>query len=275
MKDNFEISLLNSANIMKKGYAIIAANTGKAIATITLVVASLVIFTDISFAHITSNTFTSTMAIMLIASYLMYFSMEDAGERLGEESEEFKQTDNKYRQLADKITGERIADLRNFCRSYSLSELEYRRISFLIKNGYSDEEFCDYKNGAKYSKKATRVFRKAEKLKPITVTPATLLSKGSATSKSELLSPDTGKLFTMILKLIPTTVCTLVTVSLVLNVKENMNAAVIIDGILKLSSLPIIGFKGYAAGYNYAKGTLKIWTETKTRLLDAFLKSKA
>ena len=77
----------------------------------------------------------------------------------------------------------------------------------------------------------------------------------------------------MLLKMIPTTVCTLVTVSLVLKVKSDMNAAVIIDGILKLSSLPIIGFKGYAAGYNYARGTLRLWTETKSRLLDAFLKS--
>ena len=73
MKDSFEISLLNSASLMKRGYTLLASNAGKAVAVITLVVASLVIFTDISFADVTSKTFTSTMAIMLMASYLMYF----------------------------------------------------------------------------------------------------------------------------------------------------------------------------------------------------------
>ena len=201
--------------------------------------------------------------------------MEDAGERLGEESDEYKRADEKYTQLTEKISGDKILALREFCEDYSISELEYRKSSYIINRGYSKEEYEEYKNGKKFDKKATRVFRKSEKLKAVAITPKTLLSREEASSRSELTPPGIGKFFGMALKMIPTTVCTLVTVSLVLRVKENMNAAVIIDGILKLSSLPIIGFKGYAAGYNYARGTLRMWTETKSRLLDAFLKSNS
>ena len=55
-----------------------------------------------------------------------------------------------------------------------------------------------------------------------------------------------------------------------LNVKEDMTASDVINGILKLSALPVIGFKGYSAGYGYTKNSLSLWIETKANILEKF-----
>ena len=91
MKDNnFERALLGTDDVIKRGRDLLINNVGKTVALITLLLACLVTFTDISFYELGTERFTSTLVMMLIASYLMYFSLEDAGERLGEESEEKK-----------------------------------------------------------------------------------------------------------------------------------------------------------------------------------------
>jgi hypothetical protein len=64
----------------------------------------------------------------------------------------------------------------------------------------------------------------------------------------------------------------LFTVSIMLGVKDGMTAEFILESILKLSTLPIIGLRGYSQGYAYAKGELTLWLETKTRLIEGYLK---
>lgn len=274
MKNDFEVSLLESGNLIKRGCGFLISNLGKTVAVITLVITSLVLFTDIGFAKFTSEGFTSTMAVMLLASYLMYFSMEDAGERLGEESEEYKKASDMCAELSDKIKGSEIPMLRAFCKDYAREELEYRRGNLLLYYGFTEEDYRKYKSGVACDKKSRRVFRKADRLKTFTLTPRELLSKEKKRERSELQNPESTKLPAMILKLIPTTLCMTVTVSVMLTAKENLGAADIIDGIFKLSALPVVGFRGYAAGYNFAKSTETSWLRTKARLLEAFLNRK-
>ena len=275
MKDKFEISLLESGELIKRGAATLINNVGRTIAVITLAVTSLVLFTDISFAGFNAESFTSTMAVMLMASYLMYFSLEDSGEKLGEESEEYKKSKSNCDTLIERITGDKIHELRNFCKSYSKEEADYRRTNLLLARGYSVEEYQRYKNGDAFNKKALRVFRHADRLRAKSLTPRDLLTKERAGAKSELYNPESSKLLRMILKLLPTTVCMIITVSVMLTTKDNMSAATVIDGLFKLSTLLIIGFKGYASGYNYSKHILPMWIDTKARLLDAFLKNQS
>lgn len=274
MKNDFEISLLESGNLIKRGCGILVSNIGKTVAVITLVITSLVLFTDIGFAKFTGESFTSTMAVMLLASYLMYFSMEDAGERLGEESDEYKKAYDASCRLSDKITGQDIKALRSFCKEYSKEELEYRRANLLLRYGYSVSDYQNYQSAGTCDKKARRIFRKAEKLKAFNLTPRMLLSKEKSREKNELRNPESFKLPSMIIKLIPTTLCMTVTVSVMLTAKENFGAADVIDGLFKLSALPVVGFRGYAAGYNFTKRTLTSWISTKSRLLEAFLTDK-
>ena len=82
--------LLSLGESIRGGFSSVISNSGKVVAFITLLVAVLVTFTDIAFLDLHSESFTSTLVIMLISAYLMYFSLEDAGEKEGEESEEYR-----------------------------------------------------------------------------------------------------------------------------------------------------------------------------------------
>ena len=273
MKDKFELSLLESGEIMKRGTAALVNNIGRVVATITIIVSALVLFTDVKMTDLGSESFTTTLAVMMISSYLMYFSMTEAGENAGERCEKYKSALDKYNELCREVSGDKIAALRKFSQRYSADELRYRRESFLIGYGYGTDEYESYRRGEKQTKKATRVFRRADKFRAIALTPKSLLSSEQSKEKSELSNPGKFRFAFMVLRLLPTTVCMTVTVSVMLTTKDNLSIGVILDGIFKLSSLLLIGFKGYVSGYNYKKHKLKLWLETKTRLLDAFLKS--
>ena len=110
-------------------------------------------------------------------------------------------------------------------------------------------------------------------MKPVALTPRELLSREHSSLKSELTNPEYGKSARLALRLIPSSVCMLFTVSVMLSTKDGMSAEFILESILKLSALPIIGIKGYTHGYSYAKNDLSLWLQTKTKLIDAFLKS--
>lgn len=271
MKDSFDIGIVSSGELMKKGYSFLVANVGKTVALITLLVTALVSFTEISFSEFGGKSFTSTLILMLISSYVMYFSLEDAGEKLGRESEAYKTADEKLSKLKENIKGSDISRLREFCLDYRNAELEYRRSNMLFSLGYTEDEYNRYVNGEKMDKKAEKNLGRVKKIKRAELDAANLLS-GNKRQESELKNPESSRLFHMILKLIPSTVCTIFTISVMISVKDNMTAAGVIEALLKLSTLPVIGLKGYSGGYEYVTSSEIGWMETKARLLDAFLK---
>ena len=263
--------LLELGGAIRKGYTSIIANAGKVIAFITLLVAVIVTFADIAFSDITSQAFTTTLAVMLLSSYLMYFSLEDTGEKEGERCEEFKIANENYLLVRKRITPQCIDSLRLFCLDYSSRELEYRRLSYLGEMGYSKSDLEAYKNGKSFPLKARRVFRRAENMHAVKLSPAILLSRSHSVIKSELTSPAYKKYFGAVMSLIPSTVCMIFTISVILTTKDNMSISTVIDGLVKLSALPIIGFKGLIDGYRYSKEDKSCWLETKARLLESFL----
>ena len=92
MKGRLEIGLIETENLIKKSSAALINNIGKTVAIITLFVTVLITFTDISFADFGTESFATSALMLMLASYLMYFSLEDAGERLCEEGEEYKKS---------------------------------------------------------------------------------------------------------------------------------------------------------------------------------------
>ena len=119
MRKGTHSDLLELGGMMSRGYSSLIAGAGKVIAVITLVIAVLVTFTDMAFSGFGSKNFTSTLIVMLLASYMMYFSLEDSGEREGEESEEFITSDKRYLNVRSRITPDLIDPLRAFCLEYS------------------------------------------------------------------------------------------------------------------------------------------------------------
>ena len=271
MKDGLDLGIISSGALMKKGYSFLIANVGKAVAIITLFVTALVSFTEISFSDFGGESFTTTLIMMLLASYIMYFSLEDAGEKLGRDSDGYKSVADKYEVVRSKISGADITALRQFCLDYRNADLEYRRSDMLFSLGYTNEEYARYLNGEILSKKAEKALRRVKKIKRAELDAAGLLSKGFK-SDGELRDPKSSRIINMIIRLIPSTVCMIFTVSVMINARDNMTAAGVIESILKLSTLPVIGLRGYADGYNLATVTEVSRLRMRIRLLGAFLK---
>lgn len=274
MEKDSASDLLRLGGMMQRGYAAVIANAGKVIAFITLTVAVLVSFTDMAFSDLTSESFTTTLMVMLISSYLMYFSLEDTGEREGEETEEFKAAREKYLIARAKITPEDIDSLRDFCLDYSMQELKYRRLYYLGEMGYSESDYTAYKSGKKYPRRGVRVFRRAEKMKAVKLSPAVLMSGSHNSLCGELTDPKRRKLMDALVSLIPSTLCTVFTVSVILTAKDDMSLYGVINSLVKLSALPIVGFKGMMDGFRFAREDKSAWLETKARLLSSFADTK-
>ena len=274
MKQGFDTTLLSSGEMMRKGYSSLVANMGKTIAIITLLVATVVSFTEIGFCDVTAASFTSTLIMMLIASYIMYFSLEDAGEKLGRENEEYGAVLKEYNDRKKKISGSDIVSLRSFCLRYRQEELEYRKSNILFSEGYTREEYDAYKNGAFVSKKTRRVFKKIDRMRRAELTAMNLLSRDVRSGASELKNPEKWKVLSLFIRMIPSTVCMIFTVSVMISTRDNLTVGAIIECILKLATLPIIGLRGYTAGYEYVTKSETAWLQTKTNLLDAFLNEK-
>lgn len=244
---------------------------GKVIAAITLTVAALVTFTDAALSGMGAERFTTTLTVMLISSYLMYFSLEDTGEREGESTKEYQAALSEYRAARSKITPEHIDPLRNFCLDYSRRELEYRRLCFLGERGYSLSQLQAYRDGEKFPRRAARTFKRAESLRAIKLSPAMLMS-ADHTPSSELRDPRGRKLLDALTSLIPSTLATVFTVSVIITAKDGMTLSTVLDGIVKLSALPIIGFKGMLDGFRFCRVDRSAWLSAKAGIIRGFLK---
>jgi len=265
---------VNADALVKKTGAAMVKSAGKIIAALTAAVACLLTFTDVSLGGFGSKALTGTLVMMLIAVYLIYFSLEDAGERLGEEGEDFLAARAKYAAVREKIGTEDMTSLREFCSAYTEAELKYRRELALAERGYRTEELEGWLKGEKFDTGAVRVFKRVKKMKPIRLTPQALLAADTRRGK-ELSDPDRLKLWRMAVRLIPTSVCTVVTVSVVLTMKDGLTAEAVIEGILKLATLPIVAIRGYSAGYRHVTDAVIPWTERKTELLTSFLEKRS
>lgn len=259
--------------LLNRGYSTLLNNLGKAVAVITATVSLLLTFTDVTFGNFSSECFTSSLAVMLISSYLIYFSLESAGEKFGEGTVEYRTALEYYKSVSDKIGPDAIEAVRDFSAEYAKGEGEYRRRVYLASRGLSLSELDEWKSGKRFSKSESRVLKRASKIREKTLTPTLLLSVENA-RHSELENPERSKFFALLLKLVPSTLGTVFTVSVMLTAKDGLTAPAVIEGILKLSALPIIGFNGYTTGYEYVKNKKSQWLMTKARILEAFIKSR-
>ncbi len=275
MRD-FEKKLLDSSEALKNGFTKLMKNFGQAVAFVTAAVAILVTFTEVAFSTVTFESIAPSATALLVCSYIIYFSLEEAGERLGEESEEFTMAKARHRKAVSSLSGADAVPFRQFLAQYSKSELVYRREAALLELGLSREELTDYlsmnkRQRAQIPKERRCGLRKIAAFKPCTLTPSSLLGTEKQSRRAELRSPEGRKLPMLILKLLPSTLCMLITVCIVLNLRENMSASDVVNGIVKLMALPLSAFKGYSAGYCYVKGSLSAWFNTKAEIIEGYL----
>lgn len=271
MNKDFDSEILSFSERIRGGYAYLIANLSKIIAAVTAVVTAMLVFTDIAFLGFSSKEFTTTLGLILISSYIMYFSLEEAGERLYEDSEEYKSLAEKYTSVADKISLERLGALREYCQRYADEELIFRRRNALLSIGCTEEDYNAFLRGECSDKKRRITLCRIAKMQRVKLTPEMLLYRGGDAAE-KIRDPKKSKMLMLLLKILPSTVCMLFTASVVLSAKE-MQAVTVIEGIMKLSALPIVGFRGYVNGYNYKKDSESEWLRTKIRLIEGFLEA--
>ena len=257
--------------MMKDGGSYLINNAGRIVALITAMIAVLVTFANVSFSAFAEESFTVSLAVMLFSSYVIYFSLEASGERLGEGSDEFNSAIGKYNSVRDMITPEDITELREFCFDYAREDAKNRQRILLSEAGLAWDEYLEYKEGRIFSQRQRAVFRRCDRIRPARLTPPLLLSREGSTARCELKGPLGAKILSFILGLLPTTLGAFFTVSVILTAKSELTASVIIEGIIKLSALPIIGFKGYSSGYSFVKNSKSKWIETKADILNEFI----
>lgn len=271
MKKSFDEELLSATGKLRSGYTYLLGNLGKLTAAFTALLTALLVFTDIEFLGINSKEFSTTLILVLISTYVCYFSLEEAGERLFEESEEYQKIKSDYEQTAEKITVEMLPRLREYLSDYADEEFKYRQGQMLLSRGLSREELTAYLGGEPCERKKQRSLRQIAKAKRLSLTPELLLT--ASPRASELKNPKKTKYPTLIARILPSTVCMIFTVSVVLTFKE-MTLEGIIEALVKLSTIPVAAFRGYAGGYNYKKLEESPYVESKTRLLRGFLDTK-
>lgn len=267
MSKDFETALLEADGAVKSGIAAIIGNLGKTVAVITLAVACLVTFTDVSLIGVNTEKYATSLAVMVISSYVMYFSLLDVGGERGRESAEYVKAKERYDATRVKLSGDMMPALRDFCVEYSRAELEYRRCEYLMYYGLCDSDIKSFKDG-----REKRIRRRSSRLRAVTLSPAMLLSTQKNVKRGELYNPERGKILKSFVKLLPSTLCTCLTVSVVLSVKDGMTAEDVLNGLLKLAALPIVGIRGYVDGLVFAEKNESAWLRTRTMILESFLK---
>ena len=281
MNKDFDTEIIGIGDRIKGGYSYLISNFSKIVAVVTAAAATMMVFTDVTFLGINSRELTTSLLLILVSSYLMYFSLEEAGEKLYEEGEDFKNLTKEYSEELEKIGLDKLPRLREYCEKYADEELTYRKRQALLAAGLSAGEYEAFiKNGNldtrdlqggtfKQNRKKIRALSKISKMKRLKLSPEMLLSLDSYQNE-RIKDPGRGKLFMLGVKILPSTLCMFFTASVVLTAKE-LSPVAVIEGIIKLSALPIVGFRGYINGYNYKKDSEAAWIKTKIKLLRGFL----
>ena len=269
--NEFESRILDFGDSLKPTLEGFINNVGKIVALLCLLATLLVTFTDVSFGGIDAQGTLPTLILLLISSYIIYFSLEDAGEKLGQKTQDYLSSKERFEQLRQRVGGERLSELRDYLEGYCKDELIYRRRRLLFSFGLCEEDLTDYLEGKRFPRKKQRRLRKIAKTKPISLTPERLLGGIRPQDTSGLEAPFSKKLSGLLIKLIPSTLCTCVTVSVILRVKPDMSASDVLTALIKLSALPVVGFKGYSAGYQYARYNLTSHLGAKADVIESFL----
>lgn len=267
--NDFEKMLLNASSDSKRAGRALAANVGRLIALLALAVAATVTFTEISVGAASIARWGLELAVYLFCAAVIFFSLEEEGESLGREEEDYKKARGRYESVLCEIGSGHLGALEGFCRLYVKRELCARRAALLFPYGLTE---ADTERAAQIpDRRKRRILRRAAALRPTVLTPAMLLCGRAKNPGRALRDPGRTRLLRMALRLIPSLLSVLFTVSVALHTKDALDAEAILCGCVRLCTLLGIGLKGFLQGFSFVKEGECLWLEEKCRLLRAFL----
>ena len=229
-----------------------------------LVFIVVVVFTtDISLSNgLGWAQFGLTFFILLFCAYSMYVNFYSSGVRTGKTTDVFSTAYNHYEELKKTvIDGKMQGRLTEFCRYYIDKELENARTNILTEVGitYSDyqKKYCgkdktELKKDPALSMAQVDAIIKANKTKPIKLTPEMILKRGrGSASRSPLgVKPETKRAWAFGTKFCTTCLTSVITGIIMLDIIVNPTWATFAACCLKLLPIILNGFMGYKMGYD-------------------------
>ncbi len=270
-----ESLLLDGERVIQKTKESVLSHIGRALALLAVLIAGIFTFTEIAFVGITPEQFTLEAAVILICGLVMYFSLESEGECYARGQSAFTEQKNEADALAEQIGGEQIGALREYLLKTHRDEVDARKKRMLMMWGISEDELTRYLCGERFGRKKSRYLKRVAKSTPRALTPSELLFFCEDGGEEITTAPNPLSRFRTVYKLIPSILCTLLTVGIIIEVKDGFTPALVLEGLLKLSALFSMGLRGYLAGVNYVNGVLLPFHKVREKLLSAFIKENA
>ncbi len=202
-----------------------------------------------------------TFFILLFCSYSMYVNCSDSGLKAGRVSDTYQDCKNEYEGLKAQIIERKYQSrLTEFCRYYIDRELKETRTNILSEVGISYEKYIEKYVGKdkkllqadeNLSKAQIKAIIKANQTKPVNLTPEMIFKRGRGNGhRSPLgIKPETKRSVHYVAKFIRTTITSLLTGVIVLDVIKYPTWATFAACCLKLLPVILNGFMGYRMGY--------------------------
>ena len=132
---NFEDGILDSGQIIRRAGHVILGNAGKIIAALVALIMLAVTFTDITFTGIFTESFASSLLLLITSSYVIYFSLEDSGEKYGMETEEYRAASERYDKLRGRFREKKSSRFAPFARNTRKESLASGKRTRLFHTG--------------------------------------------------------------------------------------------------------------------------------------------
>lgn len=273
MSDNW----LSSGKVENAKRGILAAlGIGGAVATV--LVFSVLFFTEIHFSVHSILSLSLHFALLFFSSYVMYFSLFETGRDKGETDEGAKAAHERCEALLARYEKEGdTASLRAFCEAATLKERREARASLLSRFLMTEEEgdaLLARERGLSFTERRRRhALLSADAIR---VTPAMLLShRRSGQYRAPLSrSPERMRLRRSLSFLLFSAVTAAFSVSVVFDVLLSPTAGTLAAYLLKLFTLFCSGLRGFKAGFLHATADVTDYEREQADLLEEYLKEK-
>lgn len=261
MEHESEHLLATSLASLSRGRQKIFAHIGFWIAALSLLVAALVTFTDISLLSISTQRFTVTMVVYATVTVLMYLSLAEEGERTGRSEKAYKEAEDALTKAANSISPVSFGRLEAFCQAFVREEFSERRARLLLAYGISDES----------SAPPPAACRRLKRLRPLQINALMLLGSTLKEGDSPLCNTEKRRRSRLLLRLMPSLLWMIFGIGIAIGAHDSLTTSAILEGIFKLSALLIIGLRGYTQGYLFISEAEIPFLRAKMQLLERFL----
>lgn len=227
-----------------------------------LFVVVVVMTTDIRMATISDiKDFGFEFFVLLFSSYGMYICCADGGIEKGLKTDIYNESLNRFDELKKQIEDSMLSRMSDFCAYFVERELQSARMQFLSVVCIPYDVYMDkYVKLGKdeidalpdLSSAQKKAIKRANRVKPIKLTPEKLMTKGKTThTRSGLpINPNTIKNIYFGIKMAKMSFMSICMSLIALEIIIEPSWTVFAEVCLKLVTVVINGFDGYKEGFN-------------------------